>query len=169
MARNRKIDNKSWVGALSNGDVGSAVALTATQAAIANIAAGEGLGPATLLRSRGNLLVVAVPDSANDVDTVGLGLIVVHSNALTAGGASLPGPIKDEGADWLWHQYVPVDAIDAAVAVGDNIGTVIRVEVDSKAMRRIPSDHAVVLMGELATAQMASVGVLGGVRFLLGN
>ena len=157
---------KSW----SNMTPATAVAIGATQAVIGSVSIAESsLVAPTLLRSRGNLLVNAVPDAATDSDTIGLGLIVVHTNALAAGGASLPGPIADQGADWLWHMYVPLDAAGATAEAAVNNWNLMRIEVDSKAMRRVPEDHAVVCMGEVDAGLFASVSVTGGIRFLFGQ
>ena len=170
MARGRGTRmRKTWFGSLSGGD-GTAITITAVQAAILNVTHLEAdIHDVTILRSRGGLFVTATPNAASDADVVGLGLIVVHTNALTVGGASLPGPINDIGADWLWHQFVPLDAISATSADGQSVGLNVRVEVDSKAMRRLQTDHAVVLMAELATGQMTTITVNGGIRFLLGS
>jgi len=163
MARGNRM-RKSWVGATSPG-----VNLTTTQGVVLAVTVVEGSSVATLLRSRGNLFLSGTPDAAADIDVAAVGLIVVHTNALTAGGVSLPGPIADAGADWLWHQYVPLDASGATAGDPAGIGFNRWIEVDSKAMRRIPTDHAVVLMGELLGATMVSISVAGGVRFLFGN
>ena len=59
--------------------------------------------PVTVMRVRGNILVKGTPDAVADDNVVGLGLIVLQSQAFTAGGASVPGPIADPSAPWLWH------------------------------------------------------------------
>ena len=157
---------KSW----SNMTPANSVAIGATQAVIGSVSIAESsLVAPTLLRSRGNLIVNAIPDAATDADTIGLGLIVVHSNALAAGGASVPGPIKDQGADWLWYRYVALDAAGATAEAATNNWNVQLVEVDSKAMRRVPEDHAVILVGEVDQGLFASVSVTGGIRFLFGQ
>ena len=165
MARERTIHTKSWLGVTTP----SGVTLTGTQGAIVSIGIAESAIRETLLRTRGNILIQGTPDAAGDVEVVGLGLIVVHSNAVTAGGLALPGPIEDDGADWLWHQYVPLDAITLTSADPNARSVVVRVEVDAKAMRRVPSDHEVVLMGELSTTSFASVTALAGIRMLFGH
>ena len=164
MARGRRLQ-KSWIGISSS----SPVALSTTQGLIVSVTLGEGTKSSVLLRSRGNLLISAVPDAASDADMAAFGLIVVQQRAEIAGAGSLPGPFEDDGADWLWHQYVPLDANPDTAAASNSIGTNVRVEVDSKAMRRIPTDHAVVLMGELGFGNFASVSVMGAVRFLFGD
>ncbi len=155
--------SKSWVGVAFDD-----VAATTTQGELANISVVEQAFNTTLLRSRGQIIVMANGDNVADTDTLCLGMIVVHTNAVTAGGVSLPGPAQDFGADWLWHQFVPLDSgggVGASQAFG---GTVRTIEIDSKAMRRVPADHAVVLMAETISGDFASVQLSGGMRLLFG-
>ena len=134
------------------------------QVAVAEMAANQ-----TLLRSRGSYLVNANPDAAVDTDVCALGIIVIHFNAVGVGGTSIPGPLTDIGADWLWHQMVQLDSIAATSANVANLGTLARGDIDSKAMRRVPSDHIVALIAQLASGDFAEVSVLAGIRFLFGQ
>ena len=163
----RKIDNKTW----SNMVPAAAVALTTTQGVIGSVTNTEGSGlDFTLMRSRGQLLVTGAPNAAGDAEIVGLGLIVVSAAALAVGGSSVPGPILDQGADWLWHHYVPMNAEGATAESVSGYGFIgWQVIVDAKAMRRVPPDHAVALIGELDQGSFANVQVTGGIRFLLGT
>ena len=121
--------------------------------------------PVTLLRIRGNLLVKGTPNAVADDDVVGLGFIVATDNAVAAGGASLPGPILNPDAPWIWHQYVPLSAGSAGL-LGDDIGSVVRVDVDSKAMRKLGISEQLVLVAEISTDEYASVTLNGGFRVL---
>ena len=146
-----------------------AVTIGVTQTLLGSVALVEDHPAFTLLRSRGEILVVAIADAATDTDVVGLGLIVVHSNAAAVGGTSIPGPLQDTGADWLWHQVVPLDAVSLTAADPNARAVVVRVPVDSKAMRRLPPDHSVILVGEETVGDFASVKVTGGIRMLFGQ
>ena len=166
MARGqRKITTKAWTGAVQP----SALLLGATQTVLLAIGISEDGTRETLLRSRGNILVAGTPDAATDVEVVGLGIVVVHSNAATIGGLSVPGPIADDGADWLWHQYVPLDAVTLTAGDPNARSVIHRVEIDSKAMRRIPPDYSAILVGELTTTSFANVSVMSGMRMLFGH
>ena len=157
--------NKVWQRAFN----GAVTGMSTTQTQILGVQFTETFPDNTVLRSRGELLVVATPNAAADTDVLGLGLAVTTVAAQAAGGLSLPGPIADAGADlWFWHTFVPLDAVDATASVADNPGVVVRVPIDSKAMRRFSNDHALVLMGEVSTGNFASVTVLGGIAFLIG-
>ena len=123
----------------------------------------------TIRRCRGNLLVTGIVDAALDSEIVGLGLIKVHDAAANAGGVSLPGPINDGNADWIWHQHVPLFSNAVTGASDVALGMFMRVPLDSKAMRTMNEDNVLALMGELTTGAMASVRVLGGLRVLVGH
>ena len=167
MARPRNqgktITAKGWLGVTNSG-----VPVTSVQAAIISIANIEGQVRETILRSRGEVLLQATPDAATDSDVYGFGLIVVHSNAVTIGTTALPGPIADIGADWLWHRFVPMDAVTLTAADPNARAVVSRFELDSKAMRKIAPDHTLVLMAE-SGGVFASAAVSVGLRVLLGH
>ncbi len=166
MARGRARMRKNWQDVVASGQT----VATTTQAVIASIGLIEtAQADQTLLRSRGELIADAAPNATSDSDVLGVGLIVVHSNAVTAGGVSLPGPISDAGADWLWHNFVCLGA--GGTTSGADPSNVLSkriVPIDSKAMRRFPADHEVALMIQLSSGDFASVLVTAGMRLLFG-
>jgi len=149
---------KAWDGFTFN-----ETALALTQVVLGFTAAGE---PVTFLRNRGNILVKGTPDAATDDDIVGFGIITVSDNARAVGGSSVPGPIADPDAPWIWHQYVPLQAGSAGL-LGDDIGSIVRVDIDSKAMRRMTPNENLILVGELSTGLFSTVTVNGGLRSLI--
>ncbi len=161
--RSRPRTNYSWQGF----EFGPA-SLTATQSVIATLVqVTETLtSDQTVRRTRGSIFVHASPDAATDNDIVALGIIVVQANAAAAGGTSVPGPIADSGADWLWHSYVGFDAVSLTAYAGDAMGLNHRFEVDSKAMRIVRQDQTVILVGEVQNATFAELQVEGGIRML---
>ena len=80
-----------------------------------------------------------------------------------------PGPINDPEADWLWHTFLGFDADPLTAASASALGVIERIEIDSKAMRKIQTDHVVVLIGESNTGDFAAVNVTGGLRLLFGS
>ena len=157
---------KTWFGSTT----GTVISLSAQQIEIMSIGVGAAsLHGVTLLRSRGELLVSGSPDAATDITVVGLGLIVVSEAAQSQGGLSIPGPINDVDADWLWHKFVPLDAVSATAVDFDNTFASVRVELDSKAMRRVPTDSTVILVGEANTSTFPALTVIGGMRLLFGT
>ncbi len=154
----RRSGTKEWTG-LNFGFV----SLSATQAVVGSVVHDV---METVLRIRGNLLLVATANAAQDDDVAGLGFIVASDNAIAAGGASLPGPINDPDAPWLWHQYVPLGVVAVTAADDTAIGTFARVEIDSRAMRKATRNEGVVFMAELSTGEFASIQMTGGFRVL---
>ena len=156
----------------SNMTLADQVGLTTVQGIIGSVTIAELSGPKlTLLRSRGRLLLTSVPASASASTVVGLGLIVVSANALAVGGTSVPGPLNDQGAAWLWHSYFGVDAAHWITAVSNaGFGALEQdVMIDAKAMRKVEPDQSVALIGELSSSDFSSVEVTGGLRFLFGQ
>jgi len=124
----------------------------------------------TVIRLRGQIRVSGIPNAAADNDVIGLGIIVVSDAAFGVGGLSVPGPIADPDAPWIWHQYVPIDVVSETVAKDTSLGALVTVEVDSKAMRRFGANETLIIVGEIATPQtFSSVVVNGGVRALILN
>ncbi len=93
--------------------------------------------PGTLMRTRGAGTVVMDPGAAGDEMVVGLGLIIVQSDAVVAGAGSVPSPIEDAEAPWIWLRHVPLASGDASAQNGADVNQADRFEIDSKAMRKI--------------------------------
>jgi len=162
-ARGSKFTTKNWTATTWDDNL-----VTVTQSLIGTVQISG--ADETLLRVRGAILCNFVPDAATDTDIIALGMILANIAAINVGGASLPGPIADASANWLWHEFVPIDA-NGATAAGGAAGTLqqFRVVVDSKAMRKVPAGYGIAVMAELATGDFASVNVTGGVRMLFGH
>jgi len=137
-----------------------------TQVALAFVAAGD--RDVTILRSRGLMILMGEPSAFADTDVIGLGLVVVQANAVAAGGAALPGPIADAEADWLWHTFVGFDAGGVEAAAQPFGASTREIIIDSKAMRRLPRDSQLVLMGEATSGDYTLITSTGGMRILLG-
>ncbi len=152
--------SRNWTG-----QVFASSALSVTQA-IFGVPITVGTSDVTLLRSRGEIIIFATPDAASDDDVVGLGIIVVQEAAATVGGTSVPGPVNDIDADWLWHRFVGLDGGAVSAADSASILTNRIIEIDSKAMRRVKRDQVIVLVAELSTGQFGAVRMSGGFRLL---
>ena len=163
MARRSSRSNpiRSWSGT----SISTVVSVTTTQQVVTVLSLFTDF-PETLLRSRGSLLIQATPDAADENDILGIGLIVVNEAASSAGGVSVPGPLNDIDADWLWHQGIAFDSRVATSYTGDHIGLNKRVEIDSKAMRRVARDQTIVLVAEAATGEFVSLRLTGFLRML---
>ena len=138
--------------------VGSTVALTqfGTIPAASKVlfgqetaAALEAIGvPLTLVRTRGQFSYKSDQQVANEEQIGAVGLAIVSETARGAGAASIPGPQTD--SDWDgWFYWSPLYAsFSLASAVGFAFDEAHTTVVDSKAMRKINDDEAVVFMVE---------------------
>ena len=142
----------SWGLGPKSGTAGASLSLSATGAQLGTIGAGPVEDGITLIRTRGELLVQLVTASASGGGFFGaFGIGIVTAAAFSAGVASVPTPITEEGWDgWLYHRYLNVitsGIIDGSVAADHDFilsqGGVFRVEVDSKAMRKHTVDDVV--------------------------
>ena len=119
----------------------------------------------TLVRTRGGLS--AWTDTSSSPGAFGslvVGIMQVNSAAVT--GTAVPAPITDIGTDWLYW-----DVFHVGAAAGDVIGeeiTVDRKTVDSKAMRKLKNNSALILVAQLSTCEGTMVvNLCGAMRFLL--
>ena len=102
----------------------------------------------TLLRTRGEILGQIDGPVDGDATIVGCGLIVVTEEQVAVGTTSMPDPIQDLDAEWLWHGFL-VLAAQAGTGVGGSLNVnsaVARLSVDSKAMRRMKQSQSVALV-----------------------
>jgi len=121
----------------------------------------------TLYRVRGSWTAILDPPADGAVKVVAAGLIVVTTDAFSAGVSAVPSPIDDLDASWLWHDFQVLssegaDPTEALVAY--------RGRVDGKAMRKVKSNETLVFVtdGEnLGGTQTADVTM--AIRILLGS
>jgi len=128
-------------------------------------------GPATILRARG--YVQAIFDATQQVGdaakyTFGLG--IVSTDAFSAGAASMPDPEGEPDYPWLWWGQM---FMKSQVAAGVNAwGTSAqRLEVDTKAMRRVQPGKTICYVCQITGAAGAPVSdiTFGSTRILIGT
>ncbi len=172
MARGRRfsqhsstVAHKQW-STVMNGQI-VALDLAEGTVAVGDIA-GVFQGASTLLRTRGGLLIELDAAGAGERALVAVGIIIAGDRAIAAGVASLPSPVGQGEDDWLWHSYLTVTSNEEAAATTDYLTQ--RLEIDSKAMRKVRDDEGIVFMAEVAeSADMGgSVNLMYGTRILLG-
>ncbi len=121
----------------------------------------------TVVRMRGQLAVAT--DAAGgpvSLATVGLGVYLADNAAVAAGTLQLP--LRDAGSDWIWWYPAVIKEGSAGQAEQDQWAGFDRVIVDSKAMRKVKNDQALVLVAEVVNAQgTAQANVYGRIRVLL--
>ena len=118
----------------------------------------------TVVRLRGELLLMlTTADAVGGGYTGAFGIGVASADATAVGVTAVPNPINDEDWDgWLYHRYWSLAAggVLAAAAAADATDQVnsttaaLRLEVDSKAMRKLPEN-----MGIFASLQVTESGV----------
>jgi len=118
-------------------------------------------GEETVVRIRGlfdMFLVSSTSPGDGFFGAVGIGIATVA--AITAGVASVPTPITEQDWDgWLWHHFFSVHESSADEAGSGSSHH--RMEIDSKAMRRLQGD-----MGLYAMVEAVEIGTAAASMFL---
>ena len=121
----------------------------------------EGL---TIVRTRGELMMyLSTAAAGQDGFTGAFGIAVATSAAVAAGIASVPTPITESDWNgWLYHRFFSLttaDVIDASASTDRDallpVTAAMRLEVDSKAMRKFKVEdrlYAAVEVVEVGTA-----------------
>ena len=137
-----------------------ALSLIASSASIV----GSGVAPIsdglTVVRIRGELLL-SLENAVTALDGFrgAFGIGDVSLPAFTAGIGSIPTPLAEESDEnWLYHRYFTIIAASAPGETWANAGSpTVRIEVDSKAMRKQDTDrvlYAAIEVVETGAAQM---------------
>ena len=128
----------------------------------------EGL---TIVRTRGELLLeLRAATAAGDGFNGAFGIGLAHTPAFDAGIGSLPTPLdEDDGEMWLYHRYFAVVAPVAFAATGfaPTLGAALRIEVDSKAMRKFPDETTLFAAIQVVEVGTASLSVHWNSRMLV--
>ena len=148
-----------WLAPADQGEV--AVALGAK--VLLASTAGFGLGSAgTIVRSRG-LLQIRVNTTGADVSWDGaFGMAVVSDTARATGITAIPGPFSDsDWSGWYVHQFCAGE-LEFSMSVGRLILNW-DYNIDSKAMRKVGGDEALVFVYE---SRLGAVDVVSHIRQL---
>ncbi len=145
----KRSSNKSWAGAV---DMANGIAGASTKVLLGSISASVATIDETILRTVGIVTVKSDQGIATEDYSGAFGMMVVNDRAITAGAASIPGPITDIGDDG-WFVYVPF-ANDFLFLDGtgfeDRRSTVLN--FDSKAKRVVEDGFSIALMVESTAA-----------------
>ena len=141
----------SWAFGPETAGSGGPQALAGTAAQLAGTVSSVGQDSITLIRTRGELLLYLTTATAQGDGFHGaFGLAKVSSAALLAGQPSVPSPLTEDTWDgWYYHRYFsiiaagPIAVATAAQEALQNAATTaaLRIEVDSKAMRKMSIDE----------------------------
>ena len=117
----------------------------------------EGL---TIVRIRGSMLYhLTAASAANDGFVGAMGIGIASVAAITAGVGSVPTPITEQDSEnWLYWTPLQVQAMTATPGFSDEGSTWARVEIDTKAMRKLPTDlgiYAIIEVTEIGTSALS--------------
>jgi len=115
------------------------VDISATGSFVFPTGAAAVLNDMTIVRTRGELLLTLSSASGAQLGfQYAAGICVVSENAAGVGATAIPAPLTDSFWDgWLWHREGNIQA-DATATLVNQLGcSVDRIQMDSKAMRKI--------------------------------
>ena len=147
-------------------------AFTANATAILGSFTAAGGEPFTVLRLLGQILVVPLPGGTfveADVARLTFGIGVVSADALAVGASAMPDPDGEPDYPWLWwHTTVVVFA--GAAPAGDEIAVNERIDIESKAMRKVGPRQSLVMVAEYVDiGGTPPMDAHQGCRFLIGT
>ena len=116
----------------------------------------------TIVRTRGQLTLnlTSIATIGDGYAKVGLGICIVPENAFNAGVGSVPTPLTDIGWDgWMWHMLLGQFRGFSTTELGTGPMEAVRVDIDSKAMRKTHASDFV--MGAVELGTETGTAVLG--------
>ncbi len=106
----------------------------------------------TIRRNRGRFFVNSDQAAAAEGFQGAFGVMVVSLVAATVGAGSIPGPVTDTDANWMvWEPFQGRFQILGA-GTGNDGDSGAHFDFDSKAMRKLSEDEALVMMVENSNA-----------------
>ena len=149
---------------------------TATSSAFLGSAVVALVDGLTIVRTRGELLL-KLRTAASGLDAMigAFGIAVATEAAVTAGAGSLPTPVVESNWNgWLYHRFFtlnPGGVIDGSAATDHDIvnstSAALRIEVDSKAMRKFRTEDSLFAMIEVAESGAVTMDAWFDSRFLI--
>ncbi len=157
----------TWgVGPQTN-NIGGPQALSSTIAQLGTTISTPAIDALTLIRTRGEFVGwLTAATAGSDGFHGAMGIAKATTAALVAGVASVPTPLTEDAWEgWLYHRYFALLAggtIASATAAqqADQVNPTsasIRLEVDSKAMRKINTDESFFVVTEVVEHGTASM------------
>ncbi len=123
----------------------------------------------TIVRVRGQLLVrITGVGAAIAAAHLTFGIKLVTGQALGIGITAIEHPGTDIGSDWLWWDTRTVRSKDGITDADMSTAQTVRVSIDSKAMRKVPPNKALVLIVQnTVIVSTITATIEGQVRVLL--
>jgi len=107
--------------------------------------------PTTLVRIRGVVTVKSDQIAASENLIGAFGIAVVNATAQALGVTALPGPIGDPLYPWIVHQYF-MHSFEFGSGIGFQSPADTQYIIDSKSMRKLRDDQALIMMFEVNSA-----------------
>ena len=129
------------------------VGLTAAGAQLWAVGSQSTLSGLTLIRVRGEFTAVldVVTAIGDGFERIAVGMCIVSENAFDAGVTAVPSPITDIGWDgWLYHRLLGQFRGSSTTELGRSPMEAVRIEMDSKAMRKFKQTDVLIGVVELA-------------------
>ncbi len=127
----------------------------------------EGL---TVIRVRGYLRAIILSTAgANDGFAGAMGIGIASVAVVTAGASSVPTPLTEQDSEnWLYWRAFSLQTVTSTITDGVNSSSVfLDYVVDSKAMRKFPSDLALYAMVEVVENGTSTMDVWHDSRVLV--
>ena len=121
-----------------------------------------GLGEVTVVRLRGSFVFhLGLATAAGDGFFGAFGIALASEEAFAQGITSLAGPVTDADADqWIFHTFFKCAAPVVSSTSLDSPLSVVRIDIDSKAMRKWDEDK--VLYG---ATEVTEIGTASAVQY----
>ena len=120
----------------------------------------------TVVRIRGSLLLALTTITADGDGYVGaVGIGIVSAPAFAVGASAVPTPVSEsEWEGWMWHQMLNVVGQAGSSGIGPSFQ---RVEIDSKAMRKVGTEEVIYMAVELIETGTAVAEIVANTRMLV--
>ena len=148
----------------------SVTAISTTSSTILGAGSAAVIDGLTIVRIRGNLSILCDSVSAiQDGYHGAVGIGVVTSDAFAVGVTAVPNPLADANWDgWMYHRFFDVHAISATIGEGVNAQALVaQIEVDTKAMRKLPLNETVFMSMEVVEDGTSTLAVRFDSRLLV--
>ncbi len=125
--------------------------------------------PATILRVRATLVILLDGAAEGGVQGVVSALGIVSTDAFAAGAGSMPDPAAEPEYPWLWWKSAElISQTTGATAGQSDIGSAVRYDVDTKAMRKVKPGQSLVWVYSITDALAVDI-LQGHGRVLIGT
>ncbi len=128
----------NWNGLSGGSSVTNAAIVNGFAVAVMNTAG-------TIVRTRGEVLVMMDVGAGADTIAVAMGLMVLPDAVVAAAGTAFPSPSEVLDGDWLWHGFALLRS-ETGTQSDDLSSHVQRLTIDSKAMRKVKANDQLVFI-----------------------